>query len=450
VDIGEALRSAISRFMGRGAHDEEAVEELIREVQRALLMADVNVDLVFKLSENVRRRASESKPPPGVSRRDHVFRILYDELVGLLGGVRERYRPRGRPHVILAVGIQGSGKTTSVAKLAYYLSKEGYRVGVVCADTYRPAALAQLRQLLDGRGVAVYGEEDASDASAVARKGIETLKADGFDVIIVDTAGRHKDQESLMGEMRELIELIRPDEVVLVLDATIGQRAMSQAEAFNRIAPIGWVMVTKMDTSARAGGALSAVSATGAPIRFIGTGERIEEIEAFSADRYLARILGIPDLSGLVERVRLAEMRVSEEQAERLMSGRFTLQDMVSQMREVAKAGPLDRLLSMLPLHKTQRLDVEELSSLLKRWEAIVNSMTPEERLDPGLIDSSRARRIARGAGVTERDVKQLIKRYNEMRRLMRTFKRQASRMPRDLLFSGLVRRGAGRDALKG
>ncbi|MEM4306673.1 MAG: signal recognition particle receptor subunit alpha, partial [Candidatus Caldarchaeum sp.] len=175
MEIGEALRKAISRFMGRASHDKEAVEELIRDIQRALLSADVNVELVMELSENIRRKASELRPPPGVSRRDHVFKILYDELVRLLGGVQPPYKPAGRPHVLVMVGIQGSGKTTSVAKLSNYLAKHGYRVGVVCADTYRPAALVQLRQLLQDKGIPVYGEENSSDPISIARRGIESL-----------------------------------------------------------------------------------------------------------------------------------------------------------------------------------------------------------------------------------------------------------------------------------
>ncbi|MEM0382529.1 MAG: signal recognition particle receptor subunit alpha [Nitrososphaerota archaeon] len=450
MEIGEALRKAISRFMSRASHDKEAVEELIRDIQRALLSADVNVELVMELSENIRRKASELRPPPGVSRRDHVFKILYDELVRLLGGVQPPYKPAGRPHVLVMVGIQGSGKTTSVAKLSNYLAKHGYRVGVVCADTYRPAALVQLRQLLQDKGIPVYGEENSSDPISIARRGIESLKPQGLDVVIVDTAGRHKDQDSLMKEMEEILKALKPNEVALVLDATIGQRARSQAEAFNRLAKIGWVMLTKMDTSARAGGALSAVAATGAPVRFIGTGEYLEDIETFSADRYLARLLGMPDLAALVERVRLAEVKISESEVEKMMSGRFTLSDMINQLKEVAKMGPLDKLFSMLPLQKVKSIDVEGLADQLKRWEAIVNSMTPEERSDPAIIDSSRARRIARGAGVAEKDVKQLIKRYNETKRLMKTLKRSMGRAPRDLLLSGLVRKEVDRDTLKG
>ncbi|MEM0444993.1 MAG: signal recognition particle receptor subunit alpha [Nitrososphaerota archaeon] len=449
MDIGEALRGAISRFMGRASHDKEAVEELIRDVQRALLTGDVNVELVMQLSDNIRRKVAETKPPPGVSRRDHVFKILYEELVRLLGGVQRPYKPRGKPHVLMVVGIQGSGKTTSVAKLSNYLAKDGYRVGVICADTYRPAALTQLQQLLSDKGITVYGEENTRDPIEIVRRGLEKLKAQALDIVIIDTAGRHKDQDSLMKEMDEIQAAVKPDEVALVLDATIGQRAKSQAEAFNRVAKIGWVLLTKTDTSARAGGALSAVAVTGAPIRFIGTGEHLEDIETFSADRYLARLLGMPDLAGLVERVRLAEMKISEEEAEKMISGRFTLVDMINQLKEVSKMGPLDKLLSMLPLSKAKPIDIEEVQGQVKRWEAIVNSMTHEERRDPSIIDSSRAKRIARGAGVMERDVKQLIKRYNETKKMMRALKRSMGRVPKDLILSGLMRRGVGREALE-
>jgi signal recognition particle subunit SRP54 len=443
LGLGEALKGAITRFMSRGRYDKEVLEELIRDIQRALLSADVHVELVMEISDKIRRKAAGVTPPPGVSRREMVFKIVFDELVQLLGGAHGPYKPLKKPTVLMVVGIQGSGKTTSVAKLAHYFSRNGYRVGVVCADTYRPAAYQQLQQLLAEKNIPVLGETESDDAVGIAKKGVEILKQQGAEIIIVDTAGRHKDQESLMSELKEIQKLIQPDEVVLVLDSTIGQRARSQAEAFHKVAGLGWVMLTKMDTSARAGGALSAVAATGAPVRFIGTGERLEDIETFSADRYLTRLLGMPDLVSLVERVKLAEVSFSESSAERMLSGRFTIEEMVRQARELTKMGPLEKIISALPIPgaKTQQLD--DLEAQVRRWEAIVNSMTPEERRDPTIIDSSRARRIARGAGVSEKDVKRLIKQYSEMRRLMKRLKRDAGRIPKGLL-EGLMRRGIG------
>ncbi|MEN3048094.1 MAG: signal recognition particle receptor subunit alpha [Candidatus Caldarchaeales archaeon] len=445
MKLGEALRAAVSRFVGRPLADREAVEELVRGIQRALLMADVRVELVKELSDRIRERSERERPPPGISRKDVVLKVVYEELVNLLGGKSSGWkRPQERPHVAMVVGIQGSGKTTTVAKVANYLRSNGVRVGVVGADTYRPAALEQLRQLLSPKGIPVYGEEDGRDAVGIAVRGVERLKGTGCEFILIDTAGRHRDQESLMREMEEMARAVRPNSVALVIDGTIGQAAGPQAEAFHRATPIGWIVVTKLDTSARGGGALSAVAATGAPIRFIGTGERIEDIEPFDPESFVARLLGMPDLKSVVERVRMAELSVSEEEAKRILRGTFTLEDMIRQLREVRKAGPLGKFLSSLPIPGLPKVPEEELAKLeeqVRKFEAIYNSMTPEERRDPTVIDSSRARRIARGAGVREGDVKRLVKQYLEARRLMRAAKR--TRLPAGVA-EALRRAGGG------
>jgi len=436
VSLGEALRSAISKFMGAPVADKQAIDELVRGIQRALLISDVNVELVQKISIEVKKRAEEIKPPPGISRKDQIIKIVYEELINLLGGTTKKLEIKKKPYVLMVVGIQGSGKTTTIAKIAYYLSRNGYKPGIICADTYRPAAYEQLVQLVGPLGIPIYGEPNSYDAVSIALSGIEEIKKKGCDVIIIDTAGRHRDQESLMKEMAELQEKIKPDEVALVIDGTIGQQAKLQAEAFNKTARIGWIILTKMDTSARGGGAISAVAATGAPIYFIGTGEKISDIEPFDPMRYVSRILGIPDIEGLIERVRMAEISVSEEEAEKILSGKFTLMDMVKQVKELRKTGPLGKLLKMLPIPGLGSLPEEELNKLeeqAKRWEAAVYSMTPEERNDPSLIDSSRARRIARGAGITEKDVKQLVKQFQEAKRMMKSIKRAQHRVPKEL-----------------
>lgn len=432
MNPAEALRAALSRFLGRPTADREATEELIRGIQRALLLADVRVELVKELSDRIRKRVESEEPPPGISRKDVVVSAVYEELVRLLGTRRaELERPPTRPYVVMVVGIQGSGKTTTVAKVANLLRTRGIRVGVVGADTYRPAALEQLRQLLVPRGIPVYGEEGSTDAVGIAVRGIAQLSSQGCEYVLIDTAGRHRDQESLMREMREMAEKIRPHEIGLVIDGTIGQAAGPQAEAFHSAVPIGWIAVTKLDTSAKGGGALSAVAATGASIRFIGTGERIEDIELFDPESYVARLLGMPDLRSVLERIRLAELRVSEQQAERIARGTFTLEDMIEQLRQVRRSGPLSRFLKSLPIPGLPSLPEEELEKaeeMAKRFEAIYNSMTPEERRDPTIIDGSRARRIARGAGVREGDVKRLVKQYLEARKLMKAMRR--SRLP--------------------
>ncbi|MDW8042366.1 MAG: signal recognition particle receptor subunit alpha [Nitrososphaerota archaeon] len=445
MKFGEALRAAVSKFVGKPLADREAIEELVRGIQRALLIADVRVELVKEISDRIRERSEREKPPPGISRKDAVLKVVYEELVNLLGGKSTGWRkPQERPHVVMVVGIQGSGKTTTVAKIVNYLRSNGVKVGVVGADTYRPAALTQLKQLLSPKGIPVYGEEDGNDAVGIAVRGVNRLKEIGCEVIFIDTAGRHRDQESLMREMEEMAKAVRPNSVALVIDGTIGQVAGPQAEAFHKTTPIGWIAVTKLDTSAKGGGALSAVAATGAPIRFIGTGERIEDIEPFEPESFVARLLGVPDLKSIVERVRLAEISVSEEEAKRILKGTFTLEDMIKQLREVKKAGPLSKFLSSLPIPGLPKIPEEELAKFedqVKRFEAIYNSMTPEERREPTIIDSSRARRIAKGAGVREGDVKRLVKQYLEAKRLMKAAKR--TRLPTNVA-EALRRSGEG------
>lgn len=428
--LSEMLRSALSKFRSAATVDKRTIEELVRDVQRALLMADVSVELVKRISDRIRERAFPREMPPGISRREYVIKVVYEELVKLLGERPAEIKISKKPYVIMAVGIQGTGKTTSVAKIANYLKRLGYRVAVVCADTYRPGAYEQLKQLLDGRDIPVFHE--GSDAVEIARKGVRRFSEDGFDVILIDTAGRHKSQEELMREMRMLQESIRPDEVMLIVDATIGQAAGEHARAFHQTAPVGSIVLTKMDTSARGGGALSAIAETGATIKFIGTGEKLEDIELFNPRGYVGRLLGIGDLEGLLEKVRLAELEVSEERAKKMLRGEFTLEEFVSQLREVRKMGPLSKLLSRLPLPGMPDIpqdSLREAEEKIEKWWAIVQSMTPEERRDPSILNSSRVRRIARGAGVSEGDVKALLRQYKLTKKLMKRARKAPHRL---------------------
>ncbi|RLG05563.1 MAG: signal recognition particle protein [Thaumarchaeota archaeon] len=429
--LSEMLRKALSKFRSASTVDRRTVEELIRDLQRALLMADVNVELVKKLSDRIRERAFLEKAPPGISRRDHVIKVVYEELIRLLGEKPAEVKVSKKPYVIMAVGIQGTGKTTSVAKIANYMKKLGYKVAVVCADTYRPGAHEQLKQLLDGKGIPVYFEEKA-DAVRIARNGIKHFSSNGFDVILLDTAGRHRSQEGLMEEMRKLQEEVKPDEVMLIVDATIGQMAGEHAKAFHKVAPVGSIILTKMDTSARGGGALSAIAETRAKIKFIGTGEKLEDIELFNPKGYVGRLLGMGDLEGILERIRLAELEVSEDKAKQLLKGEFTLEEFVKQLKEMRKMGPLSKLLSKLPLPGLPELPQDALRDAeerIEKWWAIIQSMTPEERSDPSVLNSSRIRRIARGAGVMEGDVKALVKQYKLTRKLMRRARKAPHRL---------------------
>lgn len=422
-ELGKSLRDAITKLLGRTTADEEAIKEFVKEIQRALLRADVNVSLVLDLSQRI-ERAAHQEMPPGVSRKDQIIYSAYNELIRILGKVPVEPRvERGRTNTYMLVGTQGSGKTTTAAKLAFFYQKKGFRPGVICSDTYRPGALQQLVQLLQPYKIPVYGEADSKDPVKIALDGIERLRGE-CDLIIIDTAGRHKDEKALLEEMEELSRKIKPDRILLVIDATMGQQAGVQAKAFHEAVGLGYIIISKMDGAARGGGALSAVAATGAPIAFIGVGERIEELEHFDPTGFVSRLLGYGDLKGLVNRLSQMEISLSKDKAKALASGRFTLDDMLEQLEAASKMGSIDSLLRFLPgRYKIPDDALKDADLKVKKWKAIVQSMNREERSNPNIVDSQRARRVAKGSGTSERDVKELIKQFNAARSLMRKFK---------------------------
>ncbi|MEM2307048.1 MAG: signal recognition particle receptor subunit alpha, partial [Candidatus Bathyarchaeia archaeon] len=325
--LGSSLYESIKKIFGASIIDENVVRELIRDLQRALLQADVNVRLVLDLSKRIEERALKEKVPPGIPRKEHVVKVVYEEIVRLLG---EKPAPLnitpGKRNVFMLVGIQGSGKTTTAAKLARYLQKRGFKTALICADTFRAGALAQLSQLAAQINVPIYGDEGEKNPIKIALEGLKRFEK--YDVVIIDTAGRHKDEKSLIEEMKMLQEAIKPDEVIMVIDGTIGQQAAAQARAFHEATPLGSIIVAKLDGSARGGGALSAVAATGAPIKFIGTGEKIDDLEIFDPPRFVGRLLGMGDLRSLIEKVREAELKIPEKRVKAILSGKFTLSDM--------------------------------------------------------------------------------------------------------------------------
>jgi len=424
--LGSSLYESLKKILRASAIDEAAVKELVRDLQRALLQADVNVRLVLELSKRVEERALKEKIPPGVSRREHVIKVVYEELTRFLGEktVPLKVNP-SRRNVFMLVGIQGSGKTTTAAKLARYLQKRGYKTALICADTYRPGAHDQLKQLASRINVPIYGDENGKTPVKIALEGLK--KFGNYDVILIDTAGRHKDEKSLIEEMKTLEKTIHPDEIIMVIDGTIGQQAAVQAEAFHKATPIGSIIVSKLDGSARGGGALSAVATTGAPIKFIGTGEKIEDLEPFDPPRFVSRLLGMGDLQGLIEKVREAEVKMPEKKAKAFLSGKFTLADMYEQFEAMRSMGPISRVLKMLPGFgyeiPGEMMDLAE--EQIKKWRVIIQSMTPEERENPRIIKSSRVRRIARGSGTSEKDVKNLIQQYNKLRKVIKSFRRK-------------------------
>lgn len=424
--LGSSLTDAIKKLFKAGVVDEAAVKELVRDIQRALLQSDVNVQLVLEISKRIEERALKEKVPPGISRREHVIKVVYEELTRFVGdkAVPLKMEP-GKKKIIMLVGIQGSGKTTQAAKLARYFQKRGLKPGLIAGDTFRPGAYAQLLQLGNRINIPVFGDVKAKDPVKVVREGLKVFT--DKDLIIVDTAGRHKEEKDLIKEMKDLEKNIHPDEVIMVIDGTIGQQALAQAKTFHEATPIGAIIVTKLDGSSRGGGALSAVAATGAPIKFIGTGEKIEDVELFVPSRFVGRLLGMGDLETLLEKVHDAEIKVPQKKAKEILSGKFTLTDMYEQFSAVKNMGPFSKVLKMLP---GMSYDVPEdmlntAEGRLDKWRVIIQSMTPAEKENPKLLNSSRAKRIAHGSGTTEKDVKELLKQYIMMRKMLKMFKRK-------------------------
>jgi signal recognition particle subunit SRP54 len=425
-NLKQGFQGAIKKLLGSSTVDEREIKEFVKDVQRTLLGADVKVQIVLEVSQRIEKRALEEKPPPGLPRKDHIVKILYEEFSRILGEEGKLDLPTNRSNTILMIGIQGSGKTTTIGKLARTLSKRNYRVGVVAADTFRPGAITQLRTICDSIQVPVYGDEKEKDAAKVARRGLEYFQNQSSNIIIVDTAGRHKEETGLIDEMKQISKAVSPDLVFLVIDGTIGQAAYGQALAFHKAVPVGGIIVTKLDGAAKGGGALAATAATGARIFFIGTGERVDDLEQFSPTRFVGRLLGMGDLQSLLDRARELELVADEKQVKRMMSGKLTMNDFLVQIESVKKMGSLRKIVESIPGFSQMNLpsqNLEEIEGKMKYWRAMIQSMTEEERNDPDVLNSQRIRRIARGSGVLERDVKDLLKRYNQAKVVMKQSK---------------------------
>lgn len=417
--LGSGLKDALKKLAGKTVIDKAALEELVRDLQRALLQADVNVKLVMELSQSIKRRSLEEEPAKGMGVREHVLRIVYHELVTLMGKSSE---VQLGPQTLLLAGLQGSGKTTTAAKLARYFQKKGLRTGVICADVFRPGAYEQLKMLCDSINVVCYGEPGEQDAVPIVEHGLGELRQ--AEVIIIDTQGRHGLENDLIEEIIQLNELTHATHRWLVLDAALGQQAREQARRFNEAIAIDGVIITKMDGTAKGGGALSAVSETQSGIVFIGSGETIEDIERFDPDGFISRLLGMGDLKALVER---AEEAISEEEMDvnAMLKGKFTLRDMYKQMEAIKKMGPLKQVMSMLPMGGLEiPQDAYDITgNKMERYRVIMDSMTPPELDTPSIISGSRIQRIAHGAGATPEEVRELIKYYKTMQRAFKAFR---------------------------
>jgi signal recognition particle subunit SRP54 len=438
-NLRTGLRSALKKIVGATDINEDLIDSVCKDVQRSLLQSDVNVKLVISITKNLKDRAINEKPPKGLSRKDHIITILYSELATLLGYSGEAIKvvekshnsedkvisfESGKQNIILMLGIQGSGKTTVTAKLARWLTRHGYRAGVIGADTWRPGALAQLKMNCSKINVDVYGNEDSKNPVDIVTKGLEYFRQQNIDVVIIDTAGRHKEEAGLLAEMNNMYKVSIPDLVLLVIDGTIGQQAYNQAKAFHQAASVGGIIITKLDGTAKGGGALAAAAATNARVMFIGTGERIDDLEQFSPTRFVGKLLGMGDIKALLEMAKSLELQADENQTKRLLSGKISIEDFYSQMENVGKMGfrnVIDSLPGLSGMIKEDDLDV--LQGKMEKWRFIIQSMTSEEKKDPHLINDSRRKRIARGAGMTEHDIKDLIKQYNNSKAMMKQTK---------------------------
>jgi len=425
-NLKNGLRAALKKIVNSSGIDEALIKELSTDIQRALLQSDVNVKLVFEITKNLQERSLKETPPPGLSRKDHIVKILYDELSRLLGveGEQFSFKPR-KMNKVLMLGIQGSGKTTITAKLSKYLTKQGYQVGVIGADTYRPGALTQLKTMCEKANIEVYGEESNKNSPEIVKNGLKFFEGSNLDIILIDTAGRHKEEKNLLEEMKKINAVASPDLAILVIDGTIGQQCYNQAEAFHKIVPVGGIVITKLDSSAKGGGALAAAAATGAQIMYIGTGERIDDLERFSSTRFVGRLLGMGDIQALLEMAKRLESEGVEERLKRISHGKMNMEDFYFQIEQATKAGGLRSILDNMPgfsgMIKEDQLDQQE--ERMQRWRYIIQSMTKQEKADPDLLNASRVKRIARGSGLSEHEVKELLKAYKNSKEMMKASK---------------------------
>ena len=422
-NLSERLRTTLAGLTGRGRVTEADVDVAMREVRLALLEADVNFKVVKEFVARVRERAIGAEILSSLTAGQQVVKIVHEELTSLLSAGDRAFKPWGHPAVIMLVGLQGSGKTTTSAKLAKHIVKMGRAPLLVAADPYRPAAADQLETLGKSLGIAVYRAPAGTPTVDIARQGIDHAKRIGRDTIILDTAGRLTIDEALMDEIRTIGEATKPVETLLVVDAMTGQEAVTVAQGFAATVNITGLIMTKIDGDARGGAALSIGSVTGIPIKFLGTGEKTDALEVFHPDRLAGRILGMGDVMTLVERAQDAfDEKQSRKLEESVRKGAFTLEDMLSSMQQMRKMGPIGQLVSMIPGMGGMAQQAQDAVDRgdLKRVEAIIQSMTAKERRDPNILNASRRRRIAKGSGTSLPEVNKLVKQFGEMQKLMK------------------------------
>jgi len=422
-NLTSRLNEVFKQLSRRGKLSEADVDNALREVRRALLEADVNYAVVKDFISRVRERAVGHEVSRALNPGQQVIKIVNDELITTLGEPAKLNLTGPRPRVILLVGLQGSGKTTTAAKLAKLLRSQGERVMMVAADPYRPAAVQQLQILGEQLTIPVYFEANVSPP-VLSEKAYESGIKGGYTVLIIDTAGRSQLDNTLMDELDAIYQKVNPVEILLVVDAMIGQEAVNIAKGFHEVLPITGLVMTKMDGDARGGAAISIRSVSGVPIKFLGVGEDLDGIEVYDPNRLASRILGMGDIIGLIEKAEKAfDQEVAQEQAERMMAGEFTLEDFMKQIQQVKKMGSISQLMDMMPGNigrLSAQVSPQEAEKSLKKTEAILNSMTVQERRNPAILNASRRRRIAKGSGTQVQDVNRLIKQYKDAKKMFK------------------------------
>ena len=425
------LTQLFDQLRKRGKLSEADVDIAMREVRLALLEADVHYSVVKDFIARVRLRAVGAEVSKALNPGQQVVKIVNEELVATLGEPDPLNLSGEKPRMLMLVGLQGSGKTTAAGKVASFLRSRGERVMLVAGDPYRPAAAEQLRTLGRQLDVPVFFEAGVKPPE-LAKHAFQKGKNGGYTVVIVDTAGRSQLDETLMGELQAIVRSVPPAEILLVVDSMIGQEALHVAEGFRDAVPLTGLIMTKMDGDSRGGAAISIRSVTGVPIKFIGTGEKLDALEAFQPERLASRILGMGDVLGLIEKAEAAfDQNQAERQAEHLAKGEFTLEDLVEMLRSSKKMGPMSQMADMLPGEMgraARNISPEEMDYSTKRTEAIINSMTLSERRNPDVLNASRRRRIARGCGLEVQDVNRLVKQFREMQKMFKTLQKTGGR----------------------
>ncbi len=442
--LSSGLQGVLGKIRGSGVVDKATVKEIVKEIQKTLISADVKITQVYELSKRIEEKALNEKLPTGISRKEHLVKVVYEEITALMGGEEAKFEldPKKQNKIIL-VGVQGSGKTTQVAKLAKFLMKKGFKPGLICADKFRPGALDQLRQLGAEINAPVYGEPDEKKPWVIAKHGLEQFK--DRNVVIIDSEGRHSLDKVLMDEIEHLEKDMKPDYTLLVLDSTIGQQAETQARAFKEKCNVNGIILTKLDGSAKGGGGISACAAVQAPVIFIGVGERVGDFERFDPKAFVGRLMGFGDVKGLLEKFEEhVEKDQAEDMAKRMMSGKFTLIDVYQQLEQVKKMGPLSKVAEMLPgfggaMNKMPKDMMNVQEEKLKKFKPILQSMTPEE-LENAKLSRAQVERIAKGSGTQPEDVRALIQQYNQMRA---TFKKLRKDRRFARMFKGMADEGA-------